>query len=327
LSDKATAADDSTVIPTPRRPKILSDPAGPQPLPPPPPPPPIPWMDAIKRQNLEDFKVAVSNRVSSIISKHNMDNYDVLFLYDDIDLIQPYHSDHLYKAAKLSSEKGKDILLIIHSRGGRIEPAYVIGKTLKRLSAKKFSVAVPRKAKSAATLISLGADEIHMGMISELGPIDPQIGDMPALALENALEVIADMAERYPAASDMLGKYISDQAPLRVLGYLKRVTESASQYAERLLAGKTVGENHTIASVADHLVNHYKDHSFVIDAEEARMLLGDEIIRENSPEYKLADELYEFLDLVKFRCGRSDLLFWLVGSADKAAWRASANEP
>lgn len=40
---------------------------------------------------------------------------------------------------------------------------------------KKLRVIVPNVAKSAATLFALGADEILMGHLSELGPIDPQV--------------------------------------------------------------------------------------------------------------------------------------------------------
>jgi len=44
-----------------------------------------------------------------------------------------------------------------------------------RNQCQRFRVIVPHEAKSAATLISLGADEIIMGPSSELGPIDAQI--------------------------------------------------------------------------------------------------------------------------------------------------------
>jgi hypothetical protein len=40
---------------------------------------------------------------------------------------------------------------------------------------RKFRVVVPNIAKSAATLLALGADQILMGYCSELGPIDPQV--------------------------------------------------------------------------------------------------------------------------------------------------------
>jgi hypothetical protein len=44
-----------------------------------------------------------------------------------------------------------------------------------RAYCKEFRVIVPNRAKSAATIIALGADEIVMGYCSELGPIDAQV--------------------------------------------------------------------------------------------------------------------------------------------------------
>ena len=44
------------------------------------------------------------------------------------------------------------------------------------------------------------------------------------------------------------------------------------------------------------LLTHYKDHSFVIDADEASNLLGKKIIKEGTKEYALANNIYEFLE-------------------------------
>jgi hypothetical protein len=44
-----------------------------------------------------------------------------------------------------------------------------------RAYCKEFRVIVPNRAKSAATIVALGADEIVMGYCSELGPIDAQV--------------------------------------------------------------------------------------------------------------------------------------------------------
>ena len=57
----------------------------------------------------------------------------------------------------------------------------------------QYSAIVPKMAKSAATVVSMGADEILMSPTSELGPIDPQIvmeGDGRQLRLVPAHEVI-----------------------------------------------------------------------------------------------------------------------------------------
>lgn len=64
--------------------------------------------------------------------------------------------------------------VILHSPGG---DGTVVEKfvSLCRVQCKRFRVIIPHQAKSAATLIALGADEIIMGPSSELGPIDAQV--------------------------------------------------------------------------------------------------------------------------------------------------------
>lgn len=64
--------------------------------------------------------------------------------------------------------------LILHSPGGQPEAAEQIVEYL-RTQFDYIRCFVPMQAKSAATMIALGCDEIVMGHHSELGPIDPQI--------------------------------------------------------------------------------------------------------------------------------------------------------
>lgn len=279
------------------------------------------FIDAASAGDEEAAKNVVKNEIIKLIDESNLQKYKVLFLYDEHDSITSYHSNSIYSAAADLKNSQKDILLVVSSNGGEIEPSYILSKALKRLSKDKYIVAVPRKAKSAATLICLGAHEIHMGMMSELGPIDPQINGLPALALGNALDVIADLACRFPDAGTLLGQYISDQAPIRILGYYQRVTESAVQYAERLLGGKTLGENQSAHLVAEKLVNHYKDHSFVIDYDECLELFGKEIVKEETEEYIFADKVYKFLDLIRIFARMEGKEFWLVGDEGSFSWR------
>ena len=63
--------------------------------------------------------------------------------------------------------------LILHSPGGSPEAAESIVSAL-RSQFKSVRVLVPVMAKSAATMITLAADEILMPLTAELGPIDPQ---------------------------------------------------------------------------------------------------------------------------------------------------------
>lgn len=252
--------------------------------------------------NDEQIKSHITSYIASLIADAGMDKYRVVFLFDDWHSITPYHSNQIYKAIS-DLNKQTDILLVLQSGGGKIEPAYLISKTCKRLSKKKFVVSIPRRAKSAATLISLGANELHMGLLSELGPIDPQFGGFPASGLTNAMEKIAEMSSKFPDSSELLAKYLTDNLDIKDLGYFERINESAVQYAERLLKGKKLPDGWNEESLANHLTNHYKDHGFVIDSDEASSLLGKSVIKESTDEYEFGNKIYEFLDFVDFAYG------------------------
>jgi membrane-bound ClpP family serine protease len=226
------------------------------------------------------------------------DQYDIFFLYDEFASINRFTSDRLYSAiTRASHSQDKPLLLLLHTNGGRVEPAYLISKCCMKF-ASRFIVAVPRLAKSAGTLIALGAAEIHMGIISELGPIDPQIGNYPALGLGSAVEHIATLCKKHPDAVEMLAKYLATNLNLHDLGYFERVSASAVQYAERLLSDKPLPANVTANTVANKFVYGYKDHGFVIYIDEAKEILGDEIIKFDTPEYQLANQIHEYMENV-----------------------------
>lgn len=305
-----------------------------------PPPQPLPEPEPEKEVDLSDFrqlfnlvrsgkedelKVAVAKHLQKLVLDHGVQDYLVIYLFDSERSIGSSHANDLYEAAA-EGKKAKDILLIIQSDGGRIEPAYLASKTCKRLAKDRFLAVVPRRAKSAATLLALGADEIHMGLMSELGPIDPQIGGYPALGLTNALNKVAELAAKFPRSSDMWSKYLGAKLNLNDLGYFDRVTESAAQYAERLMRAKLLPEGKTATGTASHFVNHYKDHSFVIDYDEAISLLGTGTIKIDTKEYAFGNAVYGFLNLVELALSAfQDKDFALVGN--ETGWQTRKQEP
>jgi ClpP class serine protease len=252
--------------------------------------------ELIKEASDSELKKQIALHIKKLVDEYQLTSYRIVLLYDDYFSINHYHSNKIYEAVS-DLKNNSDILMILLSDGGRIEPAYLISKTCQRLAKKNFAVSIPRRAKSAATLISLGANEIHMGLLSELGPIDPQIGGFPALGLANALEKIAALSAKFPDSSEMFAKYLTGNLDIKDLGLFERINESATQYAERLLSGKNFPKPHSAQGLADHFTNHYKDHGFVIDADEASRLLGNEIIKEGTKEYELGNAIYKFLEL------------------------------
>jgi len=253
------------------------------------------WGDLIKLfkdnkdQDIDQLTEYFSKYIQKVIAESGLDDYQVRFLFDT-DSISEWTQNSLYKSFK--NIDSKKLLLIIDSRGGAVEPAYLISKSAKKLS-KNFIVAVPRKAKSAATLICLGADEIHMGLISHLGPIDPQVDDLPVLAASSAIEGIAAICERHPKSSEMFARYLSANVEPAMFGHFERIAESAVQYAQRLLSDKKLPQVDD-QPVWKKLVYEYKDHGFVIDYDEVKKLLGEDMVKIDTPELKLAEKIYEF---------------------------------
>lgn len=245
-------------------------------------------------EDINELIPTFKEEIQKMITSSNIsDAYNILFLFDNTNSINNFVADSIYKSVNELTNKDSNLLLILSSNGGSIEPAYLISKCLKKNS-KKFSITIPRIAKSAATLLSLGADELHMGGMSQLGPIDPQVGGLPALALGNALENLAELSEKYPKSSRMFAIYLSKKLNLQVLGYFQRVSESAVQYAERLLSNKELPSGQTSLKVAKSLVYSYKDHGFVIDHVEASQYLGD-MIKTDTSEYELSERIYNYL--------------------------------
>lgn len=242
------------------------------------------------------------------------DNYNLLVLFDEGAMIKQ-DADHIYSSATRFKEK-KPILLTLYSSGGAIGSAYLIGKLCREYSNGKFVVVVPREAKSAATLLCCAADEIHMGSLSELGPIDPQIDELPALGLKSAVEHIADLVKQYPHASDMFAKYLHLSVEPINLGYYERVAESATQYAERLLKTHLVKLDQDLRKTAYDLVYSYKDHGFVIDKSEARTIFGDNVVKTGTEEYNLGNSIYDVMKLIKVAANFVGHNFYFIGSCD-----------
>src|SRR3989344_7007942 len=182
----------------------------------------------MSEENKKLFSTIFSGYLKQELAKdNNASKYNILVLFDNTVLVKG-DSDQIYRAVTGFSDANKPILLILLSGGGEPGSAYLIGKLCREFSNNnKLTIVVPRHAKSAATLLACAADEIHMGSLSELGPIDPQINRMPALGLKNSIEHIADLVSKNPKSSEMFAKYLELTVEPVQIGYYERVAESA----------------------------------------------------------------------------------------------------
>jgi len=96
-------------------------------------------------------------------------------------------SEAVLRAIRLTPPE-QPIDVILHTPGGLVLAAEQIAKALVARKA-KVTVFVPHYAMSGGTLIALAADEVVMDPNAVLGPVDPQIGELPAASIIRAVEI------------------------------------------------------------------------------------------------------------------------------------------
>jgi hypothetical protein len=208
-----------------------------------------------------------------------------------------------FLAARAELEADGPIALLIESPGGYAQDAYGIARILQR-HAGGFIAVVPSYAKSAATLLCLGAEDILMGDDAELGPLDAQQWDSEREERASALDEIQALERLHQAALEQLDetmfvmmagaqkrtevmlpiacRFVSDlMKPLLekidTVHYAKqsRVLKVAEDYARRLLV--PIYGPDAAGSIANRLVNGYPEHGFIIDREEMGFILDADL--------------------------------------------------
>jgi hypothetical protein len=220
-----------------------------------------------------------------------------------------------YFRSRRELAKDGPITLVVDSPGGYAGSAYEIARMLQRHCG-GFMAVVPRYAKSAATLLILGAP-VMLAPDAELGPLDAQVYDHEREEQSSALNEVQALERLHLQAIEEVdqmvlllvgrtGKKVATLLPyvLEFVAQMKRpllekidtvhytqqsrVLKEAEDYAQRLL--RISGLYDKPREVAGRLVNRYPDHSFVIDPEEA-----SEFLRIVPPPNKEATEAIEAL--------------------------------
>jgi ClpP class serine protease len=101
------------------------------------------------------------------------------------------------------------------------------------------TVFVPHYAMSGGTLIALAADEIVMDANAVLGPVDPQIGDMPAASIVSALAIKGprNVSDEVLILADIAQKARVQVASFVVQVLLKHMPEKQALQVATVLSG------------------------------------------------------------------------------------------
>jgi hypothetical protein len=221
----------------------------------------------------------------------------VSLIYSDSAFIDDEDVDMMYEVLDnvCEGKRVDTIEMILSSLGGEANAAFNLVKTIRKY-ADKFNVIIPRKAKSAASLIALGADKIFMSKISELGPIDPLVSHpytsvmIPARAAPYFIEkVLPEISEMNVADYFLKVDYAH-------IGFCMTAAELSRDYAKRLLVSYHFKEQHDKLKTVDDVVKKltsYPSHDFIIDTNEAKNVLGLNVEELSEEDWKLIWLLYK----------------------------------
>jgi Serine dehydrogenase proteinase len=88
------------------------------------------------------------------------------------------------------ADPSEDLHLLLDTPGGDGETAVRLVRSA-QARCRELTVIVPNAAKSAGTLLVMGAHHIVLGPTSDLGPVDPQLQDLRGAGLYAAKDLIA----------------------------------------------------------------------------------------------------------------------------------------
>src|SRR3989339_2279962 len=189
--------------------------------------------------------------------------------------------------------KTQNIDLFLYSTGGdTLVPWRLV--SMIREYCNKFSVLVPYKAHSAASMISLGADEIVMTDLSELSPIDPSTANVfnpqdphnpqnkIPISVEDVMAYFDLAKNKFGIKSDedltkIFNKFVESSPQIHPLslGNVNRTHNLIRRLAERLLKShKSPIKDDEIGKIVDYFTEKLYSHQYFIGRKEAREDLG-----------------------------------------------------
>lgn len=231
-----------------------------------------------KKVRLQLIKSIEKKRGSTVISYITGDKPN--FSTKIADDVTPLFYRQLEKLGKT-----KQIDIFLYSRGGNVNTPWRLINLLREF-AERITVLIPYRAHSAATLLSLGADEIIMGSLGELSPVDPSVvtpfnPKMQKGGHQQPIPIgVEDVLSYYRLAKEKMAiknednmievfKKLTDQVNPIALGRINRSHSQIKKMAEKLLEIGGYSDNSKKEEIIKLLTEKLFSHEHLICRKEA----------------------------------------------------------
>jgi Serine dehydrogenase proteinase len=248
------------------------------------------------RHSYDGKKMTINDAL--LLEELKAESPDTDFLIVSRSIDRSLHAD-LTKCLNDAPSKSASCHVFLTTYGGDPHGGYRVARCL-RHHYQKIKLIIPSYCKSAGTMIAIAADELAIGDLGELGPLDVQVikpNEMQErgsgldimtaldacvvhaqevfrhnfLHMRQSLRLSAKQAGELAAqmASSMLAPLYGQIEPLRI-GELQRALAITLEYGKRL----NDHSNNLQKNSLQKLVSGYPAHGFVIDRKEAKDLFN-----------------------------------------------------
>lgn len=250
-----------------------------------------------RQELLRNISNLIGHTAVAFFTSHR---YQVMIEEGDADMIE-----EVLQVTDLS----KGLCLILDSPGGDALAAERIVRICREYSTGNFEVIVPRRAKSAATMIAFGANEIYMTQTATLGPISTQVlrkepdGEMGQYSAHAILKSYDDLME----------KAVNTEGHLEP--YLQQLSRYNAMEIEELRTAESLAEDIAVRWLKEGMLSRFsedeikekisiflkpeatKAHGRDIHYDEAQKCgLNVELVKHNTPLWHSVAELYTRAD-------------------------------
>ncbi|MDI6902114.1 MAG: hypothetical protein QMC77_00025 [Methanocellales archaeon] len=190
---------------------------------------------------------------------------------------------------KLKERETSNLILVLNSFGGGVSSSFKVAYALRK-NFDKITTIIPHIAASGGTLIALSSDEIVMGHMSTLTPIDVQMERGGRMYSVNA------MIRSFSALNDMFKDTSEEDAPYPWKAMANKLDPVEFQEwidASVLMeshARTILNMNMSFQKEADRIISRltegYPTHSYSITVEEAKEIFGNHIHTSEESDYR-----------------------------------------
>jgi enoyl-CoA hydratase/carnithine racemase len=160
-------------------------------------------------------------------------------------------------------ERSKGCDLILHTPGGEVAATESLVNYLRAMFGTNIRAIVPELAMSAGTMVALSCGEILMGEHSSLGPIDPQIGGIPAHGVIEEFDQAARAIRADPANIPVWQPIIAKYNPTLV-GECQKAIDWSNQVVKDWLTSGMFKSDADADTKADRVLQELGDHALTL---------------------------------------------------------------